>query len=323
MRSTPGWVNLYSLIIPVYKNEESIPALLTELEKMNDHLRQKLTVTFVIDGSPDNSYGALKALLPQAKFRATLIQHSKNFGSFAAIRTGLQFAEGPLFAVMAADLQEPPALIRSFFAALESNQCDIAYGQRKARKDPFLTRLNSTIFWRFYRAFVIKDIPDGGVDIFACNLSARNEVLRFSESHSSLVAQLFWVGFRRKAIEYERLPRLQGKSAWTFSKKLNYLLDSIFSFTDLPIKALISIGFLGVFTSIMLATLVIAFKYFGKIPVSGYTALLITIVFFGALNLLGIGIIGSYVHRAYENTKMRPLSIVMANEKFKIRQKKK
>lgn len=300
----------YSVIIPVYKNEESIPRLLTALDQLNTQLDGCMEVVFVVDGSPDGSFMMLEQRLPELAFRAQLVGHSRNFGSFAAIRSGLLVAKGEFFAVMAADLQEPPELLLSFFASLAANECDVAIGTRAAREDPLASRIPSHIFWSFYRKLVVPDMPPGGVDIFGCNRAFRDQLLRLEESRSSLVALIFWLGFRRKLFEYKRLERQEGVSGWTFKKKVDYMLDSIFAFTDYPVRLLVKLGVIGCVVSVLLALLVLAGHLLGKITVPGYATTIIVVLFFGALNTLGIGIVGTYAWRAYENTKKRPLAII-------------
>ena len=191
---------MYSLIIPVYKNEESLPSLLAVLEDMHHTLAGKLEVVIVVDGSPDHCYSILRQRLPDMPFASQLLLHSRNYGSFAAIRAGMQAANGNYFAVMAADLQEPPELALEFFRLLEADEADVAIGTRDARNDPWHSRWSSEIFWWVYRKFIIKDIPAGGVDMFGCNRQFRNELLALDESHSSLIGLLFWLGFRRKTV---------------------------------------------------------------------------------------------------------------------------
>jgi len=309
-------LELYSLIVPVYNNSESIDALLEVSGTLNGQLEGKLELVFVVDGSPDDSWAQLNAKLPGCSFRSRLLLHSRNFGAFAAIRTGMEYASGPLFSVMAADLQEPPELVLTFFKELKEGNCDVVFGCRESREDPGLSRLFSALFWGFYRKFIIKEMPPGGVDIFGCNLVVRNQVIRLSEANSSLIAQLFWVGFVRKMCPYGRRKREAGKSAWTFRKKMNYLLDSVFSFTDLPIKVFLLIGLLGMLVSITVGTVALVAKLAGLIQVSGYTGLILTVSFFGATTILGLGIVGAYAHRTFENSKQRPLSIVMKDDSY-------
>ena len=140
--------------------------------------------------------------------------------------------------------------------------------------------------------------------------------MQFSESYSSLIGQILWLGFRRKLIAYTRVARKHGRSAWTLRRKLAYLLDSVYSFSDLPVRVFLAFGAIGLFTSAALAIAVVAAKLNGAIPVPGYAATVLTIVFFASLNLLGLGIVGSYVWRAYENTKSRPLAVVMRDHAY-------
>jgi hypothetical protein len=152
--------------------------------------------------------------------------------------------------------------------------------------------------------------------MFGCNRQFRTELLLLDEANSSLIGLIFWLGFRRKSIAYERRVRQHGVSAWTLRKKINYLMDSVFAFSDLPIKLLISLGMLGMMFSLAFGLIVILLKSLGTVPVPGYAATVLTVLFFGALNTMGIGILGAYVWRAYGNTQGRPLAVVMRAETF-------
>lgn len=300
----------YSVIVPVYKNEGSIPRLLQALTAMNLDLDQKMEAVFVIDGSPDQSYTLLRDALDKVDFPAQLLAHSRNFGSFPAIRTGLMAARGEYFGVMAADLQEPSELLVTFFTSLAADECDVAIGTRNGRHDPLMSRVASGVFWGLYRRLVVHDMPEGGVDVFGCNRTFRDQLLKLEESRSSLIALIFWLGFRRKLVGYERQVRQEGKSAWTLSKKVDYMMDSIFAFTDYPIRLLIRIGTIGSILSIALGIMVAAARLSGAIAVPGYAATMLVVLVLGALNLLGIGLVGTYAWRGYENSKQRPLAIV-------------
>jgi glycosyltransferase involved in cell wall biosynthesis len=300
----------YSIVIPVYKNEASIPRLLQVLTNINQELSGQLEVVFVVDGSPDQSYALLRDAIDKLNFPSQLLAHSRNFGSFPAIRTGLMAARGKYFGVMAADLQEPPELLVAFFMALDADECDVAIGTRVGRNDPLMSRLASSIFWGIYRRLVVKDMPKGGVDVFGCNRQFRDHLLQLEESRSSLIALIFWLGFRRKIVGYERQLRQEGKSAWTLSKKMDYMMDSVFAFTDYPIRLLIRLGAIGSILSILLGTTVLIARLLGEIEVPGYAATMITVLFLDAINLFGLGLVGTYAWRGYENSKQRPLAVV-------------
>jgi glycosyltransferase involved in cell wall biosynthesis len=239
-----------------------------------------------------------------------LITLSRNFGSFAAIAAGLRNAGGDIFAVLAADLQEPPELVLEFARILRANDADVCFGVRVGRSDPWLTELMSTAFWNLYRRFVVRDMPPGGVDIFGCNRVVRDQLLSLPEVNSNLIALLFWVGYRRRFVSYRRRPRLEGKSAWTFSKKLKYSFDSIFNFTDLPIQWLLAAGFGTSALSIVLGSIVLWGRLRGSIQTAGYTPIVLMIMFFGGLTALGLGIVGQYLWLSLQNARRRPNFIV-------------
>jgi glycosyltransferase involved in cell wall biosynthesis len=296
-----------SLVVPVYRNADSIQALVETIDHIAAQIDGELEAIFVIDGSPDNSRGLLLEALKASSTSARVVGHSRNFGSFAAIRTGMSLARGEHIAVMAADLQEPPELMIEFFARLKSGQVDVMAGQRVSRND----RGDSAagLYWRLYRRFVVGEIPPGGVDVFACTAAVRDVVCSLEDVHTSLVAQLFWVGFRRELIPYDRLSR-PGESGWTLRRKLRYLSDSVFAFTDFPVRILWLVGVLGIALGVVVGAIVLVARLTGTITVPGYAATVLILMFFLSLNSLGLGIIGSYVWRAYETVKGRPGAIV-------------
>ena len=310
---------MLSLIIPVYRNEASIPELLAELQGLHQALAGALEVVFVVDGSPDRCHELLRTQLPRTGLDATLVLLTRNFGAFAAVRMGLQQARGDTFAVMAADLQEPPELVLRMQAVLADGAVDVVVAERTLRHDPFWQRWQAALFWSLYRRYVVPEMPPGGVDIFACNRAFRDALLDLGESRSSLIAQIFWLGFRRAGVPYERQPRRHGQSAWTWRKKLAYLADSVFAFTDLPVRLLTRVGALGLLVAAVLGVVVLFGKLSGLIGVPGYAMTLIAILFFGALNLLSLGIVGTYAWRAYENTKQRPQAIALRVDRFESR----
>jgi glycosyltransferase involved in cell wall biosynthesis len=305
-----------SLIVPVYRNEDTVPALLAAVAALNERLGGALEPVFVVDGSPDRSLSLLIEGLPQQRYAATVLQMSRNFGSFAAIRAGLIEATGPYFAVMAADLQEPPELVLEFFRRLETDACDVVCGVREARDDALHVRAASTLFWRLYRRLVQPEMPEGGIDVFGCNRVARDQLVALTEAHSSLVGLLIWIGLRREQVHYRRLPRPHGKSAWTLRKKLAYMFDSCLSFSDLPIRLLFGVGLLSLAAAIVYGSIVVFARATGLIHEPGYATTVLLVAGFGALNALGLSVVGAYAWRAFENTKGRPLTIVQRRYSF-------
>lgn len=305
---------LYSVVVPVYGNADTLGAVIERLVVMDRDLGGGLEAVFVVDGSPDNSLEVLHELLPSCTINTQVIAHSRNFGSFAAIRTGFAHCRGEWVAAMAADLQEPPELVHEFFVALRSGQVDVTVGRRTKRQDPLLSSVLARAFWGMYRRMVHRAIPPGGVDIFGCTAHVSKQLIALNESHSSLVGLLYWVGYRRLEIPYERQERTSGKSGWSVRRKFRYLLDSVYSFSDLPITLLVLVGAVGSVVTLAISIVTVVARAAGLIVVPGYTALMLVTLMSATSILLGLGVVGSYVWRTYENSKQRPLAIVMSRE---------
>ena len=307
---------MLSLIIPVYRNEGSIPELLAAVQGLHQQLAGALEVVFVIDGSPDRCHELLRTQLPATGLNATLVLLTRNFGAFAAVRAGLEHARGEHFAVMAADLQEPPELVLQMQAELARGACDVVVAERTLRHDPPWQRWQAELFWALYRRYVVPEMPPGGVDIFAITAAFRDRLLALGEANSSLLAQLFWLGGRRGFAGYARQPRRHGRSAWTVRKKLRYLSDSVFAFTDLPVRLLFWLGGVALAVALALSAVTLVARLSGWVAVPGYAGTMLAILFFGAFNSLALGVVGAYAWRAFENTKGRPSSVILTEERF-------
>jgi glycosyltransferase involved in cell wall biosynthesis len=304
----------YSIVVPVYKNEDSINSLFDALEQVDLHLIGEVQVIFVNDSSPDSSPLLILKRAQESNLQIKLIHHSRNFGSFSAIRTGLRYASGEYIGVISADLQEPPSLLISFFNRLETNPIDIVFGSRTNRNDPIWSRIFSKVYWYFYRKLINKEIPRNGVDVFACKKNVLVVINQMNEINTSLIGMLFWIGFNRDFQEYERLERIHGKSAWTMKKKFRYMSNSIFAFSDLPIRIIRTLGVMGSFVSLSLGTFLLSASLAGKIDVPGYAPTMLAILFGNSAVLVGLGILGSYLWRTFENTQGRSYAISYSSE---------
>lgn len=302
-------INSVTIVIPVYRNRETIPDLCAQLDRL-ELPGVELDVVFVVDGCPDDSVGALRQAAPVMRHPSQIVELSRNFGAFPAIREGLAHATGDVVAVIAADLQEPPELVADFVRAFRDSGADVALGTRLARADPFLTRMSSAAFWSLYRRLVQPEMPAGGVDVFAVRARARRALLQMESRNTSLVGQLLWIGFDRVVVPYERRARPSGRSSWSLRKRLRYMSDSIFSFTDLPVRLMIVIGAIGALAIAIASAVVLAQWLLGNIGVPGYTPLMLGLLFVGFLLVMSLGVVGSYVWRTFENSKGRPPAIV-------------
>ncbi len=301
---------LYSLVIPVYKNESSIKDLCESLATIKPKYRKTLEIIFVVDGSPDSSLSNLLKYKKSCNCFTKILALSKNEGSLTALKAGIDEASGRYIVTKAADLQEPLSLTEDMFDTLKTKKADVVFGMRQSREDPFTSTLFSNLFWTLYRKFVENQIPVGGVDVLGFNEKVHPFIKNMTESNGSLIEYLFWLGFSKQFVPYHRLKRLTGKSAWTTRKKISYVIDSTFSFSNLPISVLFLSGFISFIVAMILACLVITARALGLIQVPGYAATLTISLFFFGLNSVGLSIVGNYVWRIYENTKHRPLYIV-------------
>jgi len=300
---------MLSLVIPIYKNEDNLPRLFAELETLAGRLLDELEAVFVVDGSPDRCLRILQDRLPHWSIRSRLLELSRNFGSFAAITAGLAHAGGEYMAVCAADLQEPPELILDFHSVLCAGETDIVLGCRTGRADPWWSRWLSHAFWHVYGR-IVRDMPPGGVDAFACTAQVRDRLVEMRESDTNLIALLLWLGFRRRFVGYRRRPRLEGRSAWTLGRKMRYAVNSVFNFTDLPVRVLLFVGVSGTAFAVAAGATVFVMWALGRIPVLGYAPLMLAMMLFGGLTALGLGIVGQYLWLSLQNVRRRPAFIV-------------
>jgi glycosyltransferase involved in cell wall biosynthesis len=299
---------MLSLVVPIYRSEANLPDLLHELARLSRLI--ELEVVLVVDGSPDRCAEILASELADQPFPSQLIQLSRNFGAFSAIAAGLQHGRGDMFATVAADLQAPLDLVAEFAARLSSGEVDVVVGQRTGREDSWLDRNISSLYWSFFRRFVMNEIPAGGVDTFACTAQVRDALVRLNEVDSSLILLLFWLGFRRETAPFIRRKRVAGRSSWSLRKKIDYAFYSIFNFTDLPVRLLLFVGASASVLALCTGIVVLLYRMLGWIHVPGYTALALLIVFYGGSTTFALGLIGQYLWLTLQNARRRPNYVV-------------
>lgn len=307
---------MLSIVIPVFRNEKNIDRLVQELERIAASAPTPIEVVLVVDGSPDHSLELLRQSLPRAAFSSVLVSLSRNFGAFNAVRCGLELASGDYIAVLAADLQEPADLALTFLDILKRDEADIAFATRSSRDDPWFDEVSSRVFWSLYRRWVLPELPRGGVNAVGCTRMVRDRLLELREPTTNLIALFFWLGFRRKFVPYDRQPRRDGRSAWTLAKKLRYGFDSLFSFTDVPIRLLLLLGLVGTVTAVVFAVLLLTASLTGRIAVPGYAPTVLSVTFFGSITSLGLGIVGQYVWLILQTTRGRPGYFIDRVENF-------
>ena len=300
----------YSIVIPVYKNSEGIDDLVKRIHDMESEfslLNISSEFLIVVDGCPDNSYQKLSVAHWDEGIVRKAYLLDKNVGSAQAIRFGLRKSTGTYTAIMSADLQEPPTLYIDMYKELSKNEYSLVLGERASRDDGALNGLLSKIYWALWSKALKINMPRGGVDVFGVNARLRDVINSVQDSNSALVAMLFDIGAEFKALPYVRQARIHGRSAWTLRKKLLLLSDSIYGYTDIPLRLLNALGIFGVVFSASLGISTLLGRLFWGVATPGYTTIVITISLSTSFLLIGLGILGNYVWRIYLNSSTRPL----------------
>ena len=300
----------FSLVVPVYKNAESITSLVSRLKNFNEYFNESFETILVIDGSPDESAVRLAKQLAETRIQARIIQHSRNFGSFSAIVTGMRVSNGETVGIMAADLQEPSTFYFDAAAVLRNSSADVVIGRRISRNDPLPVRLTSKLFWSLYVRYVQKDMPRGGIDIFVVRRKVALKLVGIQESHTSLVGLLIWLGYERVVLPYVRSERTAGKSTWSIKKRLRYATDSLFSFSSFPVTAISIFGGFLCFVSFPITILRLVVYVFGQTDASFDSIMMLGLISIASFLVLSVGLIGEYVWRTYENSKGRPEAVI-------------
>jgi polyisoprenyl-phosphate glycosyltransferase len=299
----------YSLVIPIYDEEDCLPELLTRLRSLMDRLDGPAEVVFVDDGSRDGSYGLIvDACRGDDRFRA--IQLSRNFGHQLAITAGLDFAAGQAVVVMDADLQDPPEVVLEM-AARWRDGCDVVHAVREHREGESAFK-TATASW-FYRLFArIGDVKvEGNVgDFRLVDRKALDAFLQMRERNRYVRGMFGWVGFRQCTVSYTRLPRFAGTTKYPLRKMIKFAFDGIVSFSNAPLRLALRVGVILSLVSIAYGLTAIVIKLSGAFEVPGWTSIIFAVTFLGGVQLLTIGVMGEYLSRIHDEVRARPLYLV-------------
>jgi len=297
----------YSIVVPVFNEEEVLPELYDRLRLVIDGLDGPAEIIFVNDGSADHSLALLKRFHANGP-RVRIVSLSRNFGHQAAITAGLAHARGDAVAILDADLQDPPELLPKFFKGLGEGW-DIVYGIRKERKEGAPKRLAYFVFYRLLRRMANIHMPLDSGDFCAMSRRVVDHLNALGESDRFIRGLRAWLGFRQTGIVYERDRRHAGVPKYTLMKLLKLSLDGLISFSYVPLRLIVVIGLVISLMS-FLGILVVLYRYIFTAYVPGYTSLAILILFIGGVQLLTLGVIGEYIGRISQQVKSRPLFVV-------------
>lgn len=298
---------IYSIVIPVYNEEENLLELYHRLKKVLVNLDELYEIIFVNDGSMDRTRDIIYELRnsdPNIK----LISFSRNFGHQTSVSAGLDFASGHATIMMDGDLQDPPEIIPRLIEKWQEGY-KVVYALRKKRKEGLFKRFAYSTFYRLLKKISYIDIPLDSGDFSLIDRKVVDLLIKMPERNKFIRGLRAWVGFQQIGIEYERDKRYAGEPKYSLNKLLNLALDGLISFSYAPLKLATSFGFVvsgfaffgAIFTFIQRITI-------GTIP--GFATTVISILFLGGIQLMTIGILGEYIGRIYDEVKQRPLYIV-------------
>ena len=300
---------MISIVLPIYNEEAGLASFVSELSLELTKTSENAEVIFVNDGSKDNSLTLIKRLCEENKdFK--YIDLSRNFGHQIAVSAGIDYAKGDKIMLIDSDGQDPPAVMHQMLAKIEEGY-DVVYAQRIKRADESaLKKLTAKFFYKFLNKITSIEIPVDTGDFRIINRKVANALKQMPEKQRYLRGQIAWLGFKQTAVSYERLGRNAGETGYTYRKMIRLALDAITSFSNWPLRLATLSGFFCAFVGFFLILYTLYARFILKQYEPGWPSLMITIIFLGGIQLLGIGMIGEYISRINDNVKNRPLYLV-------------
>ncbi len=299
-----------SVIIPIYNEEGNIKRLMERLDGVISKMNlPAMEYIFINDGSKDHSMQLIKEISkanPQVKY----INLSRNFGHQIAVTAGLDNANGNAIVIIDADLQDPPELIPQLYNKLKEG-FEVVYAKRKSRQgEGIMKRTTAKLFYRILSKMTSISIPVDTGDFRIIDRKIVQVLKDMPEQQKFLRGQISWIGFDQTFVEYDRDERFAGKTGYTYTKMFRMALDGITSFSNLPLKVVTLAGFIVSGITFIMMLYALYARFISKNYEPGWTSLMLTILFLGGIQLIGIGIIGEYISRLSANIRNRPLYVV-------------
>lgn len=311
-----------SIVIPTYKSEANLSALIERLENALSGLIYKHEIIFVNDNSPDNTMSVLRKYCSENS-NIKVVSLSRNFGQQLATSAGLKYASGDAVIIMDDDLQDPPEFIPELTKKWEDGY-EIVYAIRKTRQESFFKRNAYKLFYRVLSKLSHINIPKDSGDFGLMDRKIITIINEMPERDRFVRGLRAWVGFKQIGLEYNRDARYKGVPAYNFKKIIKLSFDGLLSFSNVPIKISSAVGlvvsgiaFLGFMLTLFHKILT---HYFPDVPFAilpGFSTIVLSILFLGGVQLLSIGILGEYIGRIYNEVKQRPLYLVNETIGFK------
>lgn len=297
-----------SAIIACYLDEQAIPIMYKRLKETFNKINVNYEIIFVNDGSPDNTEDILRKLV-QKDSKVIAINHSRNFSSQMAFASGMDIATGDSVVLLDGDLQDPPEMIEKFYHKwLEG--FDIVYGIRTKRETPIYMTIAYKFFYRIFHKISYIQIPLDAGDFSLIDKKAVAAINALPERDRFLRGLRAWVGFKQTGIPYVRPERMFGQTTNSLLKNINWAFKGIFSFSYAPLQFMTFLSFIIFLISLMAIIIQILLRLIFPNTPQGATTILVTVLFVGAIQLLGISILGQYIGKIFEEVKQRPKYII-------------
>ncbi len=305
---------LLTVVVPCYNEEEVIRSTYERISHVLGDKIFGLQIIFIDDGSTDRTAEIL-ARIAAGDDRVHVLPFSRNFGHQAAVSAGLAHSDGDATVIIDADLQDPPEVILDMLERWADGY-DVVYGVRTKRKEAYWKKIGYSLFYRLFKKLASIDSPLDAGDFSLIDRGVLVEINSLPEKNRFFRGLRAWVGFKQTGIQYERDARLAGVTKYSFLKLVKLASDGIFNFSTAPLTLVFHAGFLISILSFLLLFLIL-FLRITEIPiwgvrasdVQGFASIIITLLFIGGVQLIGIGILGEYIGRIYQEVKARPTFI--------------
>lgn len=300
-----------SIVVPVYHNAASLPDLLARFQVLADqNADDTFEFVFVDDGSGDDSFDVL-VRLGQEELRLRVVKLSRNFGSNPAIMAGLSQVTGDVIAVIAADLQDPPEMIHEMLGHWREGR-KVVLAARKGRDDPGLTSFMADTFYKLFRRYAIKNMPERGFDFFLIDRQVCDLLNGIQENNAYLMGLILWLGFDPLVLHYDRREREEryGRSMWTFARKFKYFVDSFVAFSYFPVRAVSVVGVMVSTLGLLYAVFIIVTRVLFGVESEGWASLMVVLLVVSGVQMLMLGVLGEYIWRNLDETRKRPRFII-------------
>ena len=299
---------MISIVSPVYRAEKILPILVSEINLVMERIGEDYEIILVDDRSPDNSWEVMKVLSSQNP-KIKSIRLSRNFGQHSAIFAGLTKAKGDWVVVMDCDMQDQPKEIAKLYKkALEGY--DIVLGQRENRKDKFLKKLSSKLFYKVFNYLSGANFDNNVANFGIYHQKTIKSILDMKDYVKFFSLFINWIGFKSISIPIEHGEREEGKSTYSVGRLFKQAFNVIISFSDKPLRLFINFGL-----SISVLSFIVGIYYLylaltGKIAQPGFSSLILSIWFLSGIIISCIGIVGVYLGKTFDQTKGRPTFII-------------